>query len=135
MENKRRIAFIGRFLGNFPHFKLLLLFLQYVLQWLKTGKIRKKQIANNSMYQLFVEDNIFNICFSRIQQPGGKAVWNNSNEKYFSDSGLAHRIVRYLASLKFFPTSSESDYLRTFHMSTCSHSSSSMLSLPILFFN
>ena len=63
-----------------------------------------------------------------------KQFWNNSIEKYFSDSGLAHRIARNLASLKFFPTSSESDYLGAFHISTYSHSSSSTLSLPILFF-
>lgn len=30
------------------------------------GKIKMKQIANNSIYQFFIKDNIFNICFSGL---------------------------------------------------------------------
>lgn len=66
------------------------------------------------------------------------AAWRKNSfeitatRKYFSDSGLAHRIVRNLASLKFSPTSSESHYLGVFHPNTHAHSSSSHRSLPAL---
>lgn len=66
------------------------------------------------------------------------AAWRKNSfeiaatRKYFSDSGLAHRIVRNLASLKFSPTGSESHYLGVFHPNTHVHSSSSHRSLPVL---
>lgn len=49
------------------------------------------------------------------------AAWRKNSfeitatRKYFSDLGLAHRIVRNLASLEFSPASSESHDLGVFH--------------------